>query len=322
MLAAFNGLAADATAAASESFADFLWSALVIAFWVVIGVAFVVFVIGFIGHTVTVAEKQKRDQEQFEEENRLRREHLDLEKKERAETLRMMKEQAACEQEKQLHEQALARREQMKVTASTPEDLDEFIKNACLFRQPLGRVLTVAIYAVPTGRILIRWIVERPPPSPYYVAVIEDRVTIQSEYANEGEIVRQLQPGFDYRYQFEVIEGNRDLEKPPFYVTVNIPKPAVWNRTVADVVAKPKPPKEKKPLAEIFKARAQRQIQQRRDIETLLGEFREERLKEENARDPNPAHQEIISSIIEGEVLELKRELESLLERMKKKKNR
>ncbi len=225
------------------------------------------------------------------------------------------------EQAQQLQQQALARREQTKLVANNIEEVDGFIKEAQLFRQRLGRVLTVFIYTVPTGRALIRWVVERPQASFYYVIIWQDGETVATENADSGQVEVQLRPGQDYTFQFEAFYGSQSMESPPFIIRVRIPTAAEWNLSVGDVVKVAKP-KIKKSRLEIFRQRARRKLQDKKSIESLLGEFRQERIEEEKTRYADPASLEIALAIVDGEVKELKEELEVVLQSLNKKKNR
>jgi hypothetical protein len=107
-----------------------------------------------------------------------------------------------------------------------------------------GHVVTARVFASPTGRAGIEWLVSHDQPLPPVVCLYRNGTLVAKEHAYRGMHIDQLKRGQEYSYRIEVYEGTRSGNtghqiEHGFVITVRIPTPNEWKRTVSKLLAEP-----------------------------------------------------------------------------------
>lgn len=111
------------------------------------------------------------------------------------------------------------------------DDVDQYLKNVQLRQSHMGRVLTVRVVVLPTGRMALEWALD--PTLPYLLQVVGEKneKTVFVEHAWRGVYPDTLVRGREYVFRLHAYDGNKDKEDN-FRFTVKAPTQKQWDRKV------------------------------------------------------------------------------------------
>ena len=202
-------------------------------------VALITIVVVKIALCIKTAEVQDEFQSLCEEKEREQRAELEKKRRELEREARQQQEeqarQAQCALAKTVDDarQAAEERYRSGIPDGALEDVDTYLKNAQLRQSHMGRVLTVRVVVLPTGRMVLEWALD--PTLAYLVQVVGEKndKVVFVEHAWRGVYPDTLARGKEYVFSLHAYDGKKDLE-PDFEFVVKAPTERQWERKIKE----------------------------------------------------------------------------------------
>ncbi len=117
------------------------------------------------------------------------------------------------------------------LTGDDHDSLDACVKEKQIKFSKSGRVVTVRVAALPTGRVAMEWMLNPTLPRPLTVICQRDCKVVDKQYSYRGECTADLQLGQEYDFTFEAWDGASNQEDSLQFV-MRVPTAQEWNRTI------------------------------------------------------------------------------------------
>ena len=114
------------------------------------------------------------------------------------------------------------------------EEVDQYLKNVQLRQSHMGRVLTVRVVVLPTGRMALEWALDPTLPCLLQVVGEKNEKIVFVEHAWRGVYPDTLVRGRAYVFRLHAYDGNKDKEDN-FRFTVKAPTQKQWDRKIQEL---------------------------------------------------------------------------------------